>query len=235
MGLKYSEYLKSPSWKKLRKLAYQRSNHSCDFCGNEAVAVHHVKYPKKYNEDCLDNLIVVCKKCHELTHGLRESDKKNIYLAGKVGGIKWKVVEKIPFHRFYSSDGTNHSSHEWGYNLSWEMMMGDGKDPVQEYIIDKVDGTDMLIAVLDKEISYGSIAEIAWFAAKGKPCYMIIIGTVDDNCETDPEGNKFYKDIEGVIPDCYWLVASLPNVSCFCCESKEMATKKVCELLGVSK
>jgi len=231
MSVKYSEYLKSSSWKELRKLAYQRSNNSCDFCGNTAAAVHHVKYPKKYSDDCLDNLIVVCKKCHELTHGLRESDKKNIYLAGKVNGIKWKVVEKIPFHRFYSSDGTNHSGHEWGFNFGWDMMMGDGREPVKEYIIDKVDGTDFLVAILDENISYGSIAEIAWFAAKGKRCYMFIIGDFDNAIHEHDD--KWAEKNE--ISDWYWLVASFPNVICISCNSEQDVRKEICKLLRVSE
>ncbi|RPJ79215.1 MAG: HNH endonuclease [Alphaproteobacteria bacterium] len=67
----YKEYMDSNEWKSLRKLAYQRAKHKCELCLEKASSVHHVKYPKIYKEDCLDNLVVVCDKCHKLLHGIR--------------------------------------------------------------------------------------------------------------------------------------------------------------------
>lgn len=67
---RYQEYLESPEWDELRKEAYKMADYRCELCHSVAAAVHHVKYPKRYKEDCLENLVVVCDRCHRRLHGL---------------------------------------------------------------------------------------------------------------------------------------------------------------------
>ena len=67
----YKDYLKSGAWAKLRAKALDRANGQCEFCGDVGMAVHHVRYPKAFKDDHVDNLVVVCKDCHELSHGIR--------------------------------------------------------------------------------------------------------------------------------------------------------------------
>lgn len=68
---RYREYLESPEWEKLRLAAYSRAEGKCEFCGSKGAAVHHIRYPKNLKEDdCLDNLVVVCDKCHDRIHGI---------------------------------------------------------------------------------------------------------------------------------------------------------------------
>jgi len=74
----YHEYLKSKEWKELRLRAYKRAHHQCELCKRPAAAVHHVKYPKQYPNDSIENLLVVCKRCHNLVHGIREHPIKKI-------------------------------------------------------------------------------------------------------------------------------------------------------------
>jgi len=71
----YEKYLKSPEWEKLKKRAMERARGQCEFCGDVAYAIHHVRYPKvlTFDFDCLDNLVAVCRRCHELSHGIRRS------------------------------------------------------------------------------------------------------------------------------------------------------------------
>lgn len=70
--MKYREYLQSDSWKALRKEARERSGNRCEFCGGSPDNVHHVQYPKGgYQNDTLENLIVVCESCHMKSHGIR--------------------------------------------------------------------------------------------------------------------------------------------------------------------
>lgn len=208
----YKEYLNSNEWKILRRKAYQRANHTCEFCSKPAAHVHHIKYPKHFKDDKLENLVVVCEKCHALNHGIRK--KLNIYLAGKVGDnqIKWKAVEKINHvANFYSSDGTNHSQHLWGCS-DWTFEGYDDDDlKVKEYIIDKVPETDLLVAILDKELSCGSIAEIAWFAAFGVPC-QIYLKVKQHTKPTKEESYTLTKEFNKVY-DCYWLVSKFPRVN----------------------
>jgi len=73
--MNYQEYLKSDRWKELRKKAWKRAKGKCEYCGKPAMACHHVTYPKRFEEDHIDNLIVTCKKCHELNHGIRDEDR----------------------------------------------------------------------------------------------------------------------------------------------------------------
>lgn len=68
----YSDYLNSKKWEDLRRKALERSDYKCEFCSIPYKAVHHVRYPKKYKEDHVDNLLVVCGKCHAKLHGIRD-------------------------------------------------------------------------------------------------------------------------------------------------------------------
>lgn len=72
---KYLEFLNSDEWKNQSAETLDRSSGFCEFCGDVAVNAHHVKYPKKYEENNPNNLVAVCKKCHELSHGIRNTDK----------------------------------------------------------------------------------------------------------------------------------------------------------------
>lgn len=75
---KYEDYLGSRQWEELRRMALERSDYKCDFCGEPYKAVHHIEYPKKYRNDHIDNLLVVCGKCHAKLHGIRsENSLKN--------------------------------------------------------------------------------------------------------------------------------------------------------------
>jgi len=70
--MNYKEYLQSDKWKKLRAEARKKAKKKCELCGGEPKNVHHVKYPKCLENDCLDNLLVVCKKCHNKLHGIKD-------------------------------------------------------------------------------------------------------------------------------------------------------------------
>ncbi|WP_446011273.1 DUF3276 family protein [Candidatus Electrothrix sp.] len=67
----YDNYLGSRRWEELRRVALERSNYKCDFCSEPYKAVHHIAYPKRYKDDHVDNLLVVCGKCHGKLHGIR--------------------------------------------------------------------------------------------------------------------------------------------------------------------
>jgi|GEM_PF-2001865 len=71
----YLKFLNSVEWKEQRAEALDRSSGFCEYCGEVAINVHHVEYPKKYNENNPHNLVSVCKKCHELSHGIRNMEK----------------------------------------------------------------------------------------------------------------------------------------------------------------
>ncbi len=68
----YKKYIESDAWKKLRKKAYKRAKNKCELCERLAECVHHIKYPKNFSEDELDNLLVCCRRCHEKQHGIKD-------------------------------------------------------------------------------------------------------------------------------------------------------------------
>ncbi len=207
ISIQYTEYLKGKDWKILRRKAYLRANHKCEFCSKPAAHVHHIKYPKNLKDDKLENLVVVCEKCHSLNHGIRK--KLNIYLAGKVSSnkssLKWKAIKKIEnVANFYSSDGNNHSEHLWGWAYYQEFDDSTIRDQVAQDIIRVTSTTDLLVAVLGEKLSCGSIAEIAWFAAKGIPCQIYLLNS----------SNKAH--------DWYWLVSHFPRVKTKIVNKKEL-------------
>lgn len=74
--MNYLEYLRSDWWKDLRKKAIERDDNKCGFCGGIFKEVHHIKYPKRFKQDHIDNLICVCKKCHRRLHGINDNSKE---------------------------------------------------------------------------------------------------------------------------------------------------------------
>lgn len=69
---KYLQYLKSPDWKGHRAVALERTSGFCQYCGEIASQVHHVKYPKQFGEEHPHSLIPVCERCHNISHGVQE-------------------------------------------------------------------------------------------------------------------------------------------------------------------
>lgn len=74
-GIDYQEYLKSDEWNKIKQNVLEKANFKCEYCGNDAYAVHHIKYPKDKKE-IFDNLVAVCRRCHSLNHGIHSEIKK---------------------------------------------------------------------------------------------------------------------------------------------------------------
>lgn len=54
----------------MRTIAMERTDGFCEFCGDIATQVHHVKYPKRFGEEHPDSLVPVCDKCHKISHGV---------------------------------------------------------------------------------------------------------------------------------------------------------------------
>ncbi len=69
---KYHKYLASPEWVEQRHLALSRTSGFCQYCGEVATQVHHVKYPKQFGEEHPNTLIPVCDRCHNISHGVQE-------------------------------------------------------------------------------------------------------------------------------------------------------------------
>lgn len=66
----YSNYLKSPQWRALRRRLYQERGGRCSDCGvklGSRYEVHHKTYVRVGDED-LDDLDLLCLKCHRKRH-----------------------------------------------------------------------------------------------------------------------------------------------------------------------
>ena len=70
--------------KKHVKIYFENFGHpsfvACEVCGATAVDIHHVKYKSRGGKDEYNNLIALCRDCHNKAHNeiLKESDLKKI-------------------------------------------------------------------------------------------------------------------------------------------------------------
>lgn len=83
----YQEYLDSDSWKIRRQNALDMFGNRCTVCNTDEkpLDVHHRTYENFKNELALRDLIVLCRKCHELF----ETNKR----VGPPGDTKyWRAV-----------------------------------------------------------------------------------------------------------------------------------------------
>lgn len=72
----YYDYLKSPQWQTVRDAALKRANHQCEKCkSGKNLEVHHITY-KRLGYELPEDLIVLCKDCHENVHSkdLKQND-----------------------------------------------------------------------------------------------------------------------------------------------------------------
>jgi 5-methylcytosine-specific restriction endonuclease McrA len=71
--------LDSERYEQLRNEALRRDGWRCQSCGAMSnLEVHHKEFRSHSGDDSEQNLITVCRKCHQLVHGeLRFSSQKN--------------------------------------------------------------------------------------------------------------------------------------------------------------
>jgi len=67
---------KSPEWKELQKQCFKKDNYICQLCKIRGghLQMHHIKPKAKYPELqlCINNVVTLCKKCHDSTKGNEE-------------------------------------------------------------------------------------------------------------------------------------------------------------------
>lgn len=68
----YRRYLQSEDWREQRDLALTRTSGFCQFCGDFAAHVHHVRYPKQFGHEHPNSLVPVCDACHKTAHGVQK-------------------------------------------------------------------------------------------------------------------------------------------------------------------
>lgn len=79
MFLKYYQYIKSKEWFDLKIDILQKRGCYCEKCKKRkypaALQLHHLTYERLFKEEPQD-LMLVCKKCHEKEHGLNKKPVK---------------------------------------------------------------------------------------------------------------------------------------------------------------
>lgn len=98
-----------------------------------------------------------------------QNNPLQVYLIGKVNGNKWKAVKPISDdYKFISSDGNNHSEHDWGIPRSYDISdIGnpDHRSFVLEYSLTPLTQSDAVVAYLDRPDCFGSIAELGYWVS----------------------------------------------------------------------
>jgi 5-methylcytosine-specific restriction endonuclease McrA len=85
MNEEYNTFLKSNYWKKVRKLVLIRDKYRCQICitkyapykyDKKDLEIHHQTYKNHKNElNHLDDLVTLCKWCHEYMHSPDDYDE----------------------------------------------------------------------------------------------------------------------------------------------------------------
>ena len=69
----YNDFLKSDTWKSLRIERLSIDGNKCVICGcSDRLEVHHLYYPKKWEDTTTDHLVTLCKGCHVCVHRIQE-------------------------------------------------------------------------------------------------------------------------------------------------------------------
>ncbi len=65
---RYDAYMLSPEWRTLRAAVFKRDNNQCRQCGSrDRLTAHHLTYVRMFRER-MEDLITLCKDCHEMQH-----------------------------------------------------------------------------------------------------------------------------------------------------------------------
>ena len=65
----YVDYLKSDDWRERRKELMEEAEKLCSKCGEKATQLHHLNYDNLGEEELDEDVIAVCKDCHDEIHG----------------------------------------------------------------------------------------------------------------------------------------------------------------------
>lgn len=66
---KYHSYIVSPKWFQLRRKVFDIQGKACKRCNSKKkIHVHHKTYERLGEENIETDLVVLCKKCHDIYH-----------------------------------------------------------------------------------------------------------------------------------------------------------------------
>ena len=70
-GLDYDTYLLSDTWNRKRLAAFKRAGWKCEVCGKVCRLTGHHKTYERFGSEHPDDILAVCKSCHERLDGKR--------------------------------------------------------------------------------------------------------------------------------------------------------------------
>lgn len=66
---RWNEYKNSAAWRRLKKIALAHADHTYWQCRTKrGLQMHHVQYPKDPDDDCLNNVMILCPRHHRRAH-----------------------------------------------------------------------------------------------------------------------------------------------------------------------
>ncbi len=75
----YWKYLKSDIWEQKREAALTAAHSRCQLCNNSNdLNIHHRVYPDILGDEPISDLTVLCRKCHQLFHGIKRKPTRNM-------------------------------------------------------------------------------------------------------------------------------------------------------------
>ena len=104
-NISYSEKLQHPKWQKKRLEILNRDNFTCTKCGDTEtqLQVHHLKYTGEPYDAPNENLITVCKYCHQVLEHAKEYDI--IYSNIHYGDSYRIAISHLGLHYYKVHDG----------------------------------------------------------------------------------------------------------------------------------
>lgn len=66
-------------WNRVKKAAADRDGNVCILCGRPATDVHHVTFRSQGGEDDINNVVCLCRACHEAAHGVNARRYRELF------------------------------------------------------------------------------------------------------------------------------------------------------------
>lgn len=107
MSKKYNDYLKTDYWKAVSDAVKRRAGYRCQLCNSQHdLCAHHRTYEHRGSElENLDDLVCLCRRCHEIFHGrVKEPPKlisttknsalpKRLFVVGDIDNLESEMPE----------------------------------------------------------------------------------------------------------------------------------------------
>jgi hypothetical protein len=97
--LAYTEYMNSDAWRSKRNLLLTLCPRCCACQSSKELQCHHLTY-ERFGAERLDDLMVLCKKCHKKSHVLWRTIPKNI----PIEVIRISTLEFLKINKFVSRE-----------------------------------------------------------------------------------------------------------------------------------